>query len=437
MNSPVVACCGVTSSDEVNRLIGGVTGHVTQRRAWRKRAEARYVYFQLSVTGPVLLLLPRNLISLSCSHLTLNFNFNLLPTFKMSIFVQDPETRRIMEEAELREQRQNYRHNTAVMNLWDPLPPYRPRSPSPPTMAKLHQEIDDIAPDDPEMLQRLKDIARKLPIPLMSAADKENAAKERKLLDRQIEDRRLADRETRARWLESLHESPTVFGLPRDPRDPAPQYCADVAKEKAAVRRKRLEEDEEEAKAKKQLEAQRLHESFAGSRHYFFGDPCRSENLVPEDNENARMQGDESMGKGKRKRTDEPAIETAPLESTHLEDHTSSSRKRTRTGDLTGDSSLEADVSSQSDTATAENEVDVSISPALSPQSSTSSPGGTKPSVDDSEPEVSPDGHVENGTRVGSPATIPSTASSQQEDHVEKADTQPEGEPSADNNSDY
>ena len=354
----------------------------------------------------------------------------------MSIFAQDPETRRILEEAELHERQEAYRYNMAVMNLWDPLPPYRPRSPSPPTMEKLHQEIDDIAPDDPEMLQKLKDIARKLPIPFMSAADKEKAAKERKLLDRQIEDGKLADKEARARWLDSLHESPTVFGLPRDPRDPAPQYCADVAKEKAAVRRKRLEEDEEEAKAKKQLEAQRRRESLTRSGYSYFR-AFQSRNLAPEDNEDTWIPGDESKGKGKRKRTDEPAIETAPLETTQLEDHTSSSRKRTRTGDLAGDSSLEADVSTQSDTTTAENEVHASISPALAPQSSTSSPGGTKPPVYDSEPEVSPGGHVENGARVGSPSTLPSTASSQQEDHIEKAEEQPEDEPSADNNNDH
>ena len=92
----------------------------------------------------------------------------------MSIFAEDAATRTTLQEAELREQQEAFRNDMGRMDAWDPLPPYRPHSPSPPNAKKILQEIEDVALDDPEMLQKLKAIARKLPTPIISAADRES-----------------------------------------------------------------------------------------------------------------------------------------------------------------------------------------------------------------------------------------------------------------------
>ncbi|KAL8789825.1 MAG: hypothetical protein Q9195_006660 [Heterodermia aff. obscurata] len=390
----------------------------------------------------------------------------------MSIFAKYPEWNRI------REQQEAFRRNVAHMNTVDPLPPYRPRSPSPPTERQILQEIEDVALDDPEMLQKLQAISRKVPIPIMSAAERKYYANERKRLDRRIEDRRIAEKEVTARWLDEMHanQGDTLFGYPRKNRGPAPNYGAAVAREKAALQRKRLEDEAEEvARAKEQGMA-----PWRDTRSTSFGVPYGNKNPPPEysaqagteekaaeqpkrpdqqiedeagaeetgpppldldfltdlmfhrhpqakaqeDDADARAQKDNSKDKGMRKRIIEGGTETVPWDiAQNEEDHGSPSRKRTRTDDTTGDSPPKADSPAQSHTGiTAEDQV---IAPELSTLSSAesldSSAAMANSSVPESEPEVVRGEDIEKEASVGSSSTIASTSSSQHESHAQRA----------------
>ena len=337
-----------------------------------------------------------------------------------------------MQEAELREQQEAFRNNMAIMNTWDPLPPYRPRSPSPDNSTKIQRDMNAVARDDPEWLQKMQAIAQRIPTRVMSAEDRERACKKRKLLSRQVEDGKLARKEADARYLDSLHESPTVFGQPRNPQDPVPNYYADVAKEKAALQQKRLEEDREEAReeeerAKKEYAIRWLDDY--NSRTLIFGVPIVKKTVAPGGIPDPRIQENRNEGQGKRKRTDEITAETTSWDSAqNKEDQGSSSSEYSHTGSLIDDSFVKASAPAPVDAeATVEDQVDAPVLPDPSPTpppSSNSSAGGTRPSEPDSEPEVMLSGHTENDAGARSPPTTPSTASSQLGDHDQAAGKQ-------------
>ena len=347
------------------------------------------------------------------------------------------------------------------------------------------QEIEQVAQNDPDpkilwQLQNIVRSARKPPTPAMTEADRQYVAKQWKLLDRQIEDRRIAEKEATARWLEDMHvnSSDTLFGPPRKTPRPPRGYCAAVAGEKAALQRKRLKEDsEEESRAKERAEAKwrarlrtqaptlfgvpslnkspllddnaharnneksaeqpkspdeqiedeagaeetdPLSTSLANMTDFLFGRHPQAR--APEGNADTEVQEDKHKGKGKDQHTSQIAMDTAPWESfLNGEGH--------NTTDFAGDRISTADVSAQSDAvATAADQVLGPVSPALShTQSLTSSAGGTKSSVPESEPDVMPGGHIEKNARFGSPSTMSSTSSPEQEGDLQRAGKQLNG----------
>ena len=362
----------------------------------------------------------------------------------MSISTKDPESRRLLEEADLHEQEKAFKNSVTTMDIWNPFLPYglRSQSPSPPSLydhREINRDLDAISYDDPEWLQKMQAIVRRVPIPVRSAADRERAAEERKLLDRQIEDDKIAEKEARARWLDSLHETPLVFGQPRNPEDPVPNYCADVAKEKTALQQKRLEEDrKEQEQSKREYAIQWLDDH--DSRATFFGLPCEKMTVTPGGIVDPRIQETKKQDQGDCDRMNETAIETVSWDNAlDKEDDGSSSRGHIRTEDLASDSIVKSGILAQVDTeTTGEDQVHATVSRPLSPTpSSNSSAGRTKSSVPESEPEVIPDGHTKNHAGAGSPSTGRSTASSQLEDRDQEAEKEVEMEFAAEKKDDH